>query len=121
MMLHSHHFSLSCAFLLVCSVSAISLEGAAVTSQLAIELEDLSQGFKLYNWSTSIPDPGPIVVANGQTMPPKVLVMSHDGSVVNIWPPGTFFSWEQWAAVSGQNLTHHEQELVKRYANLPIL
>lgn len=113
-MFSKKYVTLTSTLLLFHQISAINAEGAEFSARLANELEAISQGSNLYNWSTAVPDPGPIVVANGVTMPPKVLVMSHKGSAARIWGPGTFFDWEQWSAVSGQNLTHHEQELAKR-------
>lgn len=113
-MLSKSHVTLTSTLLLFQQISAINSEGADLTARLANDLEAKPQSSNMYNWSTAVPEPGPIVVVDGVTMPPRALVMSHEGSAASIWGPGTFFDWEQCSAVSGQNYTHHEQILAKR-------
>lgn len=110
---------LTSTLLLFQHVSAAIHQGnRAFSAQLANHLENSSQGFKKFNWSTAVPDPGPLVVANGVELPPKVLVMPYEGSAEATWAPGTFFTWDQWNAISAQNYTDHEREvLAKRYSD----
>lgn len=94
--------------LLLSSTSANPLKHTSHLAKRALELEDKSQGFKYYNWSTLRPSTAEDVEIHGIKMPKRVQVTSYDGTVDDdVWQPGTVFSYAQWSAITGYNETYH--------------